>query len=198
MKKFSLLLTTFFLMPGILLAQPPELKETIYVVRQQNKTAVPPDACAWALPILGGQPLYSSNISELYSVLTKNKNGSLIKIKQKVGTLLGCTAYFTPALERGYPTADLGEIWQMTLNGRDYTVTGSNRIRTDPFNPPFGFPVPDSGMTLGTSTGTVHKSFFTTPLPPVVVGSFSCTWLSDPSESGSYEDVTTCTISLYE
>ena len=197
MKKFSLFLTAFFLMPGILLAQPPVLTETIYVVRQQNKTAVPPDACEWALPILGGQPLYSSNSSELYSILTKNKNGSLIKVKEKVGTLLGCTAYPTPELERGFPTADFGEIWQMTLNGKDYTITGSNRLRTDPFNEPFGFPVPYSGMSLGTSTGTVHRSFFTT-LPPVVVGSLSCTWLADPQQIGGYEDVANCTISLYE
>lgn len=197
MKKFSLLLTPLFLMPSAILAQTPELEETIYVVRQQNRTAVPAEYCDWALPLLGGQPLYSSNTSELYSVLTKNKNGSLIKVKEKVGGLLGCTAYFTPAFERGYPTADLGEIWQMTLNGKDYTVTGSNRLRTDPFNEPFGFPVPDSGMVLGTSTGTVHKSFATT-LPPVVVGSFSCTWLADDQQVGGYEDVATCTISLYE
>lgn len=197
MKKFRLLLIPLYLISGAVLAQAPAPEESIYVVRQQNRMAIPAEICEAALPLLGGQPLYSSSSSELYSILTKNKNGSLTKIKQKVGTLIGCWAFPTPELERGYPTADFGAAWQMNLNGTDYTITGSNRLRTDPFNPPFGFPVPNTGMSLGTSTGTVYKSFFTT-LPPVVVGSFSCTWLGDPTQSGTYEEVATCTISLYE
>jgi len=197
MKKLNLLLTPLFLISGAVLAQAPAPEETIYVVRQQNRTALPSELCEPALPLLGGQPLYSSSSSELYSILTKNKNGSLIKIKQKIGTLIGCWAFPTPELERGYPTADFGAVWQMTLNGNDYTITGSNRLRTDPLNPPFGFPVPNTGMSLGTSTGTVFTSFFS-PVPPVVVGSFSCTWLGDPTQSGTYEAVATCTISLYE
>jgi len=197
MNKVTLFLIPLASVSAVALAQLPALEESIYVVRQQNRIAIPAELCDGALPLLGGQPLYSSNSSELYSILTKNKNGSLMKIKQKVGTLIGCWGYPTPELERGYPTADFGAVWQMTLNGTDYTITGSNRLRTDPFNPPFGFPVPNTGMSLGTSTGTVYKSFFTT-LPPVVVGSLSCTWLSDPSQSGTYEEVATCTISLYE
>ncbi len=198
MKKISLLLSTSLLGSSMLLAEAPELEETIYVVRQENRTAVPAEICGPALPLLGGQGLYSSFRSDLYSVLTKNKNGSLIKTKHKVGTLLGCTADPTEENERvEVKTLDFGVIWQMTLNGKDYSITGSNRLRTNPFSFPYGFPVPYSEMVLGTSTGTVYKSFFTT-LPPVVVGSVSCTWLSDPSSVGNFDEVATCTISLYE
>jgi hypothetical protein len=198
MKKCYVLPCVILLVPGVLLAQAPELEESIYVVRQQNRVAVPASACDWALPFLGGQPLYSSNSSELYSVLTKNKNGSLMKTKAKVGTLLGCTAAPTVEYERvETPTADFGKVWQMTLNGKDYTVGGSDRLRTNPLVYPYGFPVPFTGMVLGTSTGTVAKSFLTN-WPPVVVGSVSCTWLSDPSQDNSFDEVATCTISLYE
>jgi len=111
-------------------------------------------------------------------VLTKNTNG--VDSKNKNDT-----------------SADFGAIWQMTLNGVDYTVTGSNRLGTDPFSFPYGFPIPNSGMVLGTGTGTVHKPFFTN-WPAVVVGPFSCTWLCDQLQDGSFDDVATCTISLYE
>lgn len=197
MKKFNLLLIPLYLISSAVLAQAPMPEETIYVVRLQNRTEIPAELCDAALPLLGGQPLFLSFSSDLYSILTKNKNGSLMKIKQKVGTLVGCWAEPTLGLERGIPTLDFGSVNQMTLNGSEYTITGSQRLRTDPFSPPYGFPVPNTGMSLGTSTGTVYKSFFTT-LPPVVVGSLSCTWLSDPSQSGTYEELATCTISLYE
>ena len=198
MRKVYFLPAAILLLPNMLLAQAPIPEEKIYIVRQQNKIAVPASTCDWALPFLGGQDLFSSNSSEWYSVLTKNKNGLILKTKAKVGTLLGCTADPTEERERvNVPTADYGEIWQMTLDGKDYTVTGSNRLRTNPWIHPYGFPIPNTGMVLGTSTGTVHKSFIT-DWPPVVVGSLSCTWLGDPIQDNSYEDVGTCTISLYE
>lgn len=198
MKKFSFLLTPLYLISSAVLAQAPALEESIYVVRLQNRTEVPAELCNDALPLLGGQPLYSATSSELYSILTKNKNGSLMKVKQQVGSLIGCWAEPTPELERGFETADFGSVSQMTLNGNDYTITGSQRLRTNPFIPPFGFPVPFSGMVLGTTTGTVYQSFFTTLPEVVVVGAISCTWLADPSQSDTYEELATCTISLYE
>lgn len=199
MNKFNLLLAPVLLAPGILLAQAPALEESIYVVRTQNKIAVPGEVCAPLLPLLGGGALYSSNTSDLYSVLTKNKNGSFKKTKQKVGTILGCNSELTPEWERVvFQTGDFGSVWQMSLNGKDYTITGASRLRTNPFISPYGFPVPNSGMVLGGSTGTIHKSFAETWPDIVTVGSFSCTWLGDPNQVGGFDDLATCTISLYE
>jgi hypothetical protein len=199
MKKLTCLLGAMLLVPSVIFAQAPTLQESIHVVRQQNRNAVPAETCDWALPLLGGQELISSFHSDLYSVHTKKTNASTLKDDiKKVGSLLGCTADFTLEYERvEYLTADFGEIWQMELNGKEYTVTGSNRMRTGPTNPPYGFPSPFTGMFIGTSTGTVHKSF-ADYWPPVVVGSFSCNFLSDPSQVGAFEELATCTISLYE
>jgi hypothetical protein len=200
MKKTTFLLSTALLAPSVLFAQPPEIQESIHVVRQKNRTALPAEACDWALPFLGGKELINSSRSDLYSIQTKKTNASTLKgdIK-KVGSWLGCLADYTLEYERvDVQTADFGEIWQMTLNGKEYTVTGTNRLRTNPNLPPYGFPVPYTGMFLVTSTGTVHKSFADTWPAVVVVGSFSCNVLSDLAQTGSFEDLGTCTISLYE
>ena len=198
MKNIGYILFFICLLPGTLFAQAPELEETIYVVRQQNRTEMPFDACDPALPFLGTQPRISAVRSDLYSVHTKKTNGSVLKDDlKKVGTVFGCTVDWTPETERGFPTADFGQVWQMTLNGKEYTVTGSLRLRTDPANPPFGFPIPNTGMVLLTSTGTVHKSF-ATDWPPVVVGTMSGNFLSDPLAIGGYDELAIFTISLYE
>lgn len=199
MRRHNCLIGLAFLAPSVLFAQAPAIQESIHVVRQQNRTAVPAEACNWAIPFLGGQALISSFLSDLYTVHTKKTDGSTLKDDvKKVGWSLGCTAEFTLEYERvDYLTADFGEIWQVELNGTEYTITGSNRMRTDPTSPPYGFPSPLTGMFIGTSTGTVHKSF-SDYWPPVVVGSFSCNFLTDPSQSGGFEELATCTISLYE
>ena len=198
MKRISSLLVIISLCPFQVFAQ--DFKETIYVVSQVNRTELPLESCNWALPLLGGQPLISAARSELYSVSNKHKKGFIKNPKRQVGTLEGCTAEGTLEYERvDFPTADLGEIWRLTLHGEQYTVTGSNRFRTNPFDYPNGFPVPNTGMFLGTGTGTVHKPF-ATHWPPVVVGSFSTNYvLSSSPADGIRQDLSSIiTIRLYE
>jgi hypothetical protein len=199
MKQHIFLIVSMVLLPNVLHAQTTELEESIFIVAQENRMALPPEACDWALVFLGGQPLISAAHSDLYSVKVKN-DGSVVRSKTPVGELVGCTADFTLEYERViFPTADLGEVWQMTLHGTDYTVGGSNRFRTDPFSYPYGFPVPNTGMWLGTGTGTIHKSF-ETDWPPVVVGSFSTNYVfSESSTVGFNPDLSSIiTIRLYE
>lgn len=196
MKNIGYALCAVFFLPCTLFAQTPEIEETIYIVRQQNRVPVPLENCDWAKPFLGVQPLRSANLSDLYAVHTKDTDGSILNDDvNKVGKVLGCTAEPTPELERGFQTGDFGEVWQVTLlNGKEYTVTGSNRLRTDPVNGP-GFPM--MGMSLSTQTGTVYKSF-ATDWPPVVVGAMSGNFLADPLEIGGFDELAILSFSLYE
>ena len=199
MKKASFLIVTIVFLPNALQAQTVELEESIFIVAQENRVALPAEACDWALELLGGQPLISAAHSDLYSVKVKN-DGSVVRSKTPVGELVGCTGDPTLEYERViFPTADLGEVWQMTLHGTDYTITGSNRFRTNPGAYPYGFPVPYTGTWLGTGTGTIHKSF-ETDWPPVIVGSFSTNYIySDSSTDGFNPDLASIlTIRLYE
>ena len=198
MKKVSSFLVVVFLYPC--LAFPQELIESIYVVAQENRTALPPERCNWALKFLGGMPLLSSTRSDLYSLKIKDKDGSVTKSKKPVGVLVGCTSEGIPEYERvDYLTLGLGEIWKMHLHGKNYTVTGSNRLRTNPFVSPYGFPVPNTGMFLATGTGTIHKPF-ETHWPRVVVGSFSTNYVysEGPAEGFNPDLLSIVTIRLYE
>ena len=72
------------LLPNVLHAQTTELEESIFIVAQENRMALPSEACDWALVFLGGQPLVSAAHSDLYSVKVKN-DGSVVRSKTPVG-----------------------------------------------------------------------------------------------------------------
>ena len=170
------------------------LEESTYVVRQQNRIDLPTEACDWALPLLGGQPVLVARRGDLYVVDTKNTDGSLVSDDIiKVGAGQSCIAEPTPELERGYPTGDYGLVSQITFMGKEYTVTGSARLRTDPTFGNF----PGEGMFITTISAGIYKSFATT-LPPEIVGAMSGNSLTDPLAIGGFNEMAIFTITLYE
>lgn len=171
-----------------------DLVERTYVVRQNNRVDLPTEACDWALPLLGGQPVLVARRGDLYVVDTKNTDGSLVSDDIiKVGAGQSCIAEPTPELERGYPTGDYGLVSQITFMGKEYTVTGSARLRTDPTFGNF----PGEGMFITTISAGIYKSFATT-LPPEIVGAMSGNSLTDPLAIGGFNEMAIFTITLYE
>jgi hypothetical protein len=179
--KIIVLLSAIFLIPGTIFAKDADDGEKIYVVYQQNRIPIPVDElknlCDPEEWLFGGQPVFAGSRADLYSVHTKKTDGSILKDDlKKVGSLVGCQSALQPVLERGaFPTLDGGLVIYLTLNGNQYMVTGSNRLRT---NPVFGFPEP--GQFLSGSTGTIQKPFTLADFPNniEVVGSISINTIS--------------------
>lgn len=202
--KISMLLSGIFLISSAVLARDANYGEQIIVAQQQNRMLIQPgedlvEACSWATPLLGGVPAFSGASSDLYSVQTKKTNGSILKDDlKKVGSLLGCQSDLEgPLFERIlFPTADVGQVIYLTLNGNDYIVTGSSRLRTNPIFGP-GFPGP--GMFLSGGTGTIQKPFTEADFPDniQVVGSLSVNTISKPLGEGAFNSSSIFTFRLY-
>jgi hypothetical protein len=198
MKKLNTVLLAIAILPGAVFAQTPDYEGVIYVVQQQNTTAAPDEAldelCAGAKLFLGGRAVVGAARSDLYSVTLDGTDGSILTDDvAKVGEIAGCTGVGGPEMERvEWPTRDFGQVAQLTLHGKQYTVTGSSRLRT---NPDPGFP--GEGMFLSGMTGTISKPF-ELGVVPEVVGAMTANTISIPGKDGNFVSQSLFTIRLYE
>lgn len=197
MKKLNTLLLAIGMLSGAVFAQTSGYEEVIYVVQQQNRTVVPEEnldvVCADAKLFFGGRDVLGAASSDLYSVTVEGTNGSVIDDDvTKVGEIDGCQDVGGAEMERvEWPTYDWGLISLLTLNGKQYTVTGSSRLRNDP-DPGF----PGEGMFMSGTTGTIFERF-EMGVVPQVVGSMTANSITIPGEDGTYSTQSLFTIRLY-
>jgi len=178
MKNLFFLVIPAFLLNSIAYADNGTVEEQVYVVQQQNARPATGSECDWAYDL--GVNVVLGTISDLYSVQSKKTTGSLlVNDIKKVGEIIGCIDAGEPTFERpinppgaGYPTYELGHVWRLLLNGKQYVVTGMSRVRAADFG---GAP----GTILAVATGTIFTEGSIVETPPIPVGSLSGNYITN-------------------